>query len=105
MSRLSEEKIKKAIARGDLIPFEDIFNEYSNKEKEAILKRARFIQTAMKLRQLRRKMRLSQERLAKKMKVKRAFIARIESGKQNVTLETLYRVAEATDKSFDFKFT
>jgi len=38
------------------------------------------------------------------MKVKREFITRIESGEQNITIETLNRVAEATGKEFEFHF-
>ena len=58
----------------------------------------------MELRRLRQKARYSQEKLAKKMKVKREFISRIESGTQNVTLETLYRIGAAMGKEFHFAF-
>ena len=59
---------------------------------------------AMELRKMRRKLRLSQAQLARKMNVKREFISRIESGRQNITLETLYRIAEATGKKFEIQF-
>lgn len=100
----SEKKIKEAIAKGDLIPYEKVMASFSKKEQEKIYRRAKYIQAAMALRKLRRALRLSQEKLARKMKVKREFVSRIESGEQNVTLETLYKIAEATDKKFYFSF-
>lgn len=104
MSRKLPDKIKKAVERGDLIPYDKIFNSYSKKEQEKILKRARYIMAAMELRKLRKKLKLSQAKLASEMKVKREFISRIESGRQNITLETLYRIAEAAGKEFSFSF-
>jgi len=58
----------------------------------------------MEVRRLRRKSKLSQAQLARKMHVKREFLSRIESGRQNITLETLYRIAEAVGKEFKFSF-
>lgn len=99
-----EKKIKKAIKEGRLIPLEKIFSEYSKERQEKIKEGARYIMARMELRKLRRKLRLSQAALAKKMKVKREYISRLESGEQNVTLESLYRVAEATGKKFELRF-
>lgn len=97
-------KIKQAIKKGDLIPYDKIFSSLPKKRQEAIFKRARYIQAAIVLRRLRRTLRISQEKLAKKMRVKREFISRIESGEQNITLETLYKIAEATGREFYFRF-
>ncbi len=58
----------------------------------------------MELRRLRRNARISQAMLARKMKVKREFISRIESGTQNITLDTLYRVGEAMGKKLHLAF-
>lgn len=58
----------------------------------------------MELKKLRKDLRISREELARKMKVKREFITRIESGEQNITIETLNKVAEATGKNFEFHF-
>jgi len=97
-------KIKKALQKGDLIDFDDIFNSYPKKRQKEILRQTRYLQIAMELKKLRKKLKLSQEKLAKKMNVKREFIARAESGQQNITLESLYRIAEATGKDFHFGF-
>ncbi|OGD90157.1 hypothetical protein A2W45_00800 [Candidatus Curtissbacteria bacterium RIFCSPHIGHO2_12_41_11] len=58
----------------------------------------------MELKKLRKQLRISQNELARKMKVKREYITRIESGEQNITIETLNRIAEATGKEFEFHF-
>lgn len=97
-------KLKEAIERGDLIPHEKVFNSYSKEEQASILKKVRYLRAAIALRKTRRKLGLSQAELARKMGVQREFISRIESGQQNVTLETLYRIAEATGKEFHFTF-
>lgn len=102
--KLSEKKVKKALKEGKLIAWDELFASYPKKRQEAIKRRARYLQAAMELRRLRRKSKLSQKELARKMKVKREFISRIESGKQNITLETLYRIAEATGRKFEFSF-
>ena len=98
------DKIKAALKRGDLIDYDEIFARYPKKRQAEILKQSRYLQVAMTLRKLRRQLKISQAKLAKKMQVKREYIVRAESGQQNVTLETLYRIAEATGKDFHFQF-
>ena len=97
-------KMKAAIRKGDLIDFDKLFAGYSKKRQKQILEDAKHLETALAIRNLRSKLSLSQEKLAKRMKVKREFISKIESGQQNVTLETLHRIAEVTGKKFYFKF-
>ena len=96
--------MQEAVDRGDLIPYEQIWNRYSKEKREAIKERARYLKAAMELRRVRKQLRLSQKELARKMLVKREFISRIESGRQNVTLDTLYRIAEVTGKQFHLSF-
>lgn len=97
-------KIKQAIKRGDLVAYTDLFSGYPQKRQQEILKKARYLKAAMELKKLRKDLKISQNELARKMKVKREFITRIESGEQNITIETLNRVAEATGKEFEFHF-
>ena len=96
--------INRAVKRGDLIAYGDLFASYSKKRQQEILKRARYLKAAMELKKLRKELKISQEELARKMNVKREFITRIESGERNITIETLNRVAEATGKEFEFHF-
>jgi HTH-type transcriptional regulator / antitoxin HipB len=104
MNKKLPKKLQGAIDRGHLIPYEEVWNSYSKEKREVIKERTRYLRAAMELRKVREQLHLSQEELAKKMSVKRAFISRIESGKQNVTIETLYRIAEATGKDFHLSF-
>jgi len=104
MSKISNRKITKALKTGKLIDYDELIASYPTDRQERIKARSRYLMAAMELRNLRKKLKLSQEDLARKMKVKREFIARLESGKQNVTLETLYRIAKATGKKFEFDF-
>lgn len=97
-------KINQAVRRGELVDYGDLFAGYSRKRQQEILKRARYLKAAMEIKKLRKELKISQGELASKMKVKREFISRIESGEQNVTIETLNRVAEATGKEFEFHF-
>ncbi len=97
-------KLNQAVKKGDLIAYDDLFAGYSQKRQQEILRRARYLKTAMELKKLRKELNISQEELARKMKVKREFITRIESGEQNITIETLNRIAEATGKEFEFHF-
>ena len=97
-------KISFAQKKGEIIDYDLLFNKYPEKRKKLIRKKARYIKAAIELRKLREKLNLSQQALAKKMKVEREYISRLESGRQNITLETLYRIAEATSKDFTFRF-
>jgi ribosome-binding protein aMBF1 (putative translation factor) len=47
---------------------------------------------------------LTQEELADRMGAKQSLVARIESGDQNTTVKTLFRVAEATDTHLKITF-
>ena len=104
MNKKFSKNIQKAVEKGDLIPYEKVWRSYSPKDQELILGKVRYLKAAMELRKLRMQLHLSQETLAKKISVKREFISRIESGRQNITLETLYRIAQATGKQFTLSF-
>lgn len=97
-------KINQAVKRGDIVNYADLFASYSKERQQEILRRARYLKAAMELKKLRKQLKISQKELARKMKVKREFITRIESGEQNMTIETLNRIAEATGKEFEFHF-
>ena len=97
-------KINQAVKRGELVDYADLFTSYSQKRQKEILKRAKYLKAAVELKKLRKQLKISQQELAHKMKVKREFITRIESGEQNITIETLNRIAKATSKEFEFHF-
>lgn len=97
-------KIREAIKNGQLISHEDVLKSYSLEDRKYIEARAKYYMAKVKIVELRKKAKLSQSDLAKKMNVKREFVSRIESGNQNITLETLIRIANAVGKEFKFSF-
>lgn len=64
--------------------FKKYFDEYGKQ-----------LEISYKILQLRKKQKLSQEELAKKLNTTQSVVARIEAGKQNFTLETLQKIASA----------
>lgn len=104
MKKQLPKKIQNAIDNGDLILYKDIEKSWSPEKRARVEERACYLRAAMDLRELRKKQKLSQVALAKKMKVKREFISRLESGKQNVTLGTLYRIGDALGKDVEVNF-
>jgi len=97
-------KIQKALQDGELVPQAEVWRAYSRKDQAVISEKVRYLKAAMELRKLRKQLHLSQGQLAKKIAAKREFVSRIESGRQNVTLETLYRIAQATGKKLTLSF-
>lgn len=53
---------------------------------------------------MRQKNRLTQSQMAKKLKVSQAAVARIEAGEQNLTLETMMKIAKVFKKKLVVKF-
>ena len=102
-----EKKIKQAQKDGVLIDSKDLFEEdivspsqrkYYEKiakgvrEENSRLIRERLAKKIKKARELSGK---TQEELAKLMKTKKSYISKIESGKQNISVEYVVRVATA----------
>jgi|GEM_PF-2169618 DNA-binding XRE family transcriptional regulator len=87
-----------------LIRLEDAVAELPKSLQLEIARRSRFLQIALTIKDLRKKFKLTQSDLAKIIDKKREFISRIESGRQNVTLETLYRIGEKLGKEVEVKF-
>ena len=62
------------------------------------------LDTAIAINELRRRKKISQAQLAAKVGMKQSAIGRIESGEQNLTLETLFKIAHALGKELEVKF-
>jgi len=97
-------KIDNAILNGQLIRLEDIVAKLPKSQQLEISRRSRFLQIAIIIRKLRKQFNLTQTDLAKIINKKREFISRIESGRQNITLETLYQIGEKLGKEVEVKF-
>lgn len=78
------------------------FTEEDNKQVEAELK---YYILRHALRDKRKKLGLTQEKLSKLSKVPRTTIAKVESGSRNTTLETLMALAHSMGSTIEIKFT
>ena len=97
-------KIQKALKERRLIDYDELFASYPKKYQDKIIENAKFIMARMEIRKLRKSKKMTQIQLAEKMNVKREFISRIESGNQNITLATMFKIANAVGKEFKFSF-
>ena len=62
------------------------------------------LEVALTINQLRRKKRLSQAQLAKKIGTTQSNVARMEAGNQNFTTDTLQKIAQALNKELKIEF-
>jgi len=86
------------------------FQEYLSKQlKDKDFKRyydeyGKQLEIAYQILQLRKKQKMSQITLAKKLGTNQSNIARMESGQQNFTTATLQKVAKIFDRDLRIKF-
>jgi len=62
------------------------------------------LEIAYKILQLRKKHHLSQKELARKLNTAQSVVARIETGQQNLTTDTLQKIASALDRDLKIEF-
>ncbi len=62
------------------------------------------LEIAYQILQLRKQKNISQLQLAKKLKTKQSNIARIEAGKQNLSIQTIDSIARALNSDFTLNF-
>jgi DNA-binding XRE family transcriptional regulator len=81
----------------DLIDFDDILKkELKNPEfKKHYDEYGRQLEIAYQILQLRKKKKISQAQLAKKIGTKQSNVARMEAGQQNFSVDILGKIAEA----------
>lgn len=62
------------------------------------------LEIAYKMLQLRKQQKLSQKELAKKLKTTQSVIARMETGQQNFTTDTLQKIASVFKRELKIEF-
>lgn len=72
--------------------------------KKAFEKERHRLELAYKISQLREKKHLSQKELAMRLDTTQSVIARIEAGQQNLTTDTLQKIALVFDKKVKIEF-
>ena len=86
------------------------FDDYLNEQlKNPVFKKyydeyGKQLEIAYQILQLRKREGLSQAELAKKIGTKQTNIARLESGQQNFTIETLQKLAKAFKRNLKIDF-
>lgn len=98
-SKKSIDRIKK-----NSISFEELLSRLTPKEREWVEREKKYYKLMMLLREQRKKKGLTQEKLARLANIPRTMITKIESGRRNVTIETLMNIAEAIDKELVISF-
>lgn len=62
------------------------------------------LEVAYKILQLRKKQKISQAELAKRINTQQSVIARMEAGQQNFTMDTLQKIAAAFNRNLKIEF-
>ena len=62
------------------------------------------LRIAYRILQLRKKQKLSQKELARKLDTTQSTVARMEAGQQNFTTDTLQKIASALDRDLKIEF-
>lgn len=78
--------------------FDEVLDiQYGNigtKKRDEFEKKAQYFVISETLKDARKKARMTQEQLAEKIGTKKSYISRIENGKCDIQLSTLYRIFE-----------
>jgi len=86
------EQLRNAKSFGEILDIE--YGERGTPEREEFHKKAKLFALSEMLKDARRQAKLTQEELAEKTGTKKSYIERLESGKSDVQLSTLYRIFE-----------
>ena len=70
------------------------YGKVGAKERDAFEERAQYFVISEMLKESRREAKITQEQLAEKIGTKKSYISRLENGKCDVQLSTLYRIFE-----------
>jgi len=78
--------------------FEELLNikygKVGEKERDAFEEKAQYFVISEMLKEARKEAKLTQEQLAQKIGTKKSYISRLENGKCDIQLSTLYRIFE-----------
>jgi DNA-binding XRE family transcriptional regulator len=71
------------------------YGKIGAKERDAFEERAQYYVISEMLKESRREAKITQEQLAEKIGTKKSYISRLENGKCDIQLSTLYRIFES----------
>ena len=89
---MKKEEIRNAKTFDELLDFK--YGKIGEKERNAFEERAQYFVISEMLKEARKEANLTQEQLAQKVGTKKSYISRLENGKCDIQLSTLYRIFE-----------
>jgi DNA-binding XRE family transcriptional regulator len=89
---MKKNEIRKAKSFDELLDIK--YGKVGTKKRDGFEARAQYFVISEMLKEARREAQLTQEQLAKKVGTKKSYISRLENGKCDIQLSTLYRIFE-----------
>lgn len=89
---MNKEKIRNAKNFDELLDIK--YGEIGTKKREVFEEKAQYFVISEMLREARKEAKMTQEQLAEKVGTKKSYISRLENGKSDIQLSTLYRIFE-----------
>ena len=89
---MNNEEIRNAKNFDELLDIK--YGKVGAKERNAFEERAQYFVISEMLKESRKEAKITQEQLAEKIGTKKSYISRLENGKCDVQLSTLYRIFE-----------
>jgi len=89
---MKKEEIRNAKTFDELLDIK--YGKIGEKERNAFEERAQYFVISEMLKEARKEANLTQEQLAQKVGTKKSYISRLENGKCDIQLSTLYRIFE-----------
>lgn len=84
-------------------PLSELAKEFSSAERKIIESEKKYYALVMALKEKRKHLGMTQEKLSKLSKIPRTTITKVESGSRNATLETIMRIAEALGSTIELR--
>jgi DNA-binding XRE family transcriptional regulator len=89
---MKKNEIRKAKSFDELLDIK--YGKVGTKKRDSFEERAQYFVISEMLKEARHKAQLTQEQLARKVGTKKSYISRLENGKCDIQLSTLYRIFE-----------
>lgn len=85
------------------VSLKELNKDLTKSEREFIESEIKYYHMVIALRKQRKKLGITQEVLAKRSKLPRTTITKVESGSRNATIQTLMRMAQAMGKTLELR--
>lgn len=89
---MSPDKIKNAKTFDELLDIK--YGKIGNEKRDDFEEKAQYFVISKMLKEARKEANMTQEQLAEKVGTKKSYISRLENGKCDIQLSTLYRIFE-----------